>query len=219
MHGECGNIEYAIELNERGLDFSQLRGDPEVIANCELNLGDVFLAKGDRQLVREFFSKAHAIVNNPSTSDWARWRYSQHMLVGYGETCLALDDPKKAEEWANQCLDLATDTDSKKYLVRGWRLKAGIGVARLQWQDAEEALRKALAYAEQIGNPTQLWRTQLAFSQLYSDTNRIDQSRSAARAARTVLDAMAAGLKTPALREAFEHSFLIKDAYARSDVS
>jgi class 3 adenylate cyclase/tetratricopeptide (TPR) repeat protein len=219
LYGECGSIERAIDLNERGLDFSQQRGDPEVIANCELNLGDAFLAKSDRGLAREFFSKAHAIVNNPSTSEWMRWRYSQHMFAGYGETCLALDEPAKANEFADQCLDLATRTKSGKYLARAWRLKGSIALTKLRREEAEESLRRALGFAEQIGNPSQLWRTHLALSQLYRDTRQVDNARTAARAARTVLDAIGQSLKTPELREAFEHSFLIRNAYQQTELN
>ncbi|HEX9647548.1 MAG TPA: hypothetical protein VGB88_08625, partial [Alphaproteobacteria bacterium] len=154
-----------------------------------------------------------------ATSEWMRWRYSQHLFAGYGETCLALDDPAGAKAWADQCLELATRTDSKKYLVRGWRLKAGIEVARLSWEDAEEALLRALAIAERIGNPPQLWKTRLALSRLYRDTRRPDRARVAAVAARKVLDGIGAGLKTPSLRDSFAGSFVIRSAYELAAVS
>jgi tetratricopeptide (TPR) repeat protein len=147
-----------------------------------------------------------------------RWRYSQHLFAGYAETCLARDELAKAEQWTDQCLDLATRTDSKKYLARAWRLKAGLDLARSQSEDAEEALLKALAYAEQIGNPTQLWHTRLALGRLYGDSGRGDQFRAMALAARKGLDHMAASLTVAPLRAAFEKSFVIREAYERTEV-
>jgi len=144
-----------------------------------------------------------------------KWRYSQHLFAGYGETCLALGDPAAADDWANACLDLATRTDSTKYLVRGWRLKADIAVARLGWEEAEEALKRSLAVAERIGNPTQLWRTRLALARLYGETGRPDWARKHARGAQKVLDGMRATVKTPSLRESFVGSSFIRSIYER----
>jgi len=218
VYVECGDVEHAVTLNEQARDFSTMRGDPETIANAELNLADAALAQGDRSLARELFDGVHKLVGNPLTSDWMKWRYSQHLFVGYGEACLALDDPVGADDWANQCLDLAARTDSKKYLIRGWRLKAEIDVARQRWEDAEQTLKQALGIAERIGNPTQLWRTQLALSQLYRDIKRPDQARVAALAVRKILDGIGASLKTPSLHEAFEHSRVFRDTYEMSEV-
>ncbi len=41
VFAECGDLERAIEFNQKGVGPSQARGDPETIANCELNLGDI----------------------------------------------------------------------------------------------------------------------------------------------------------------------------------
>ena len=101
VHADCGDLEHAITLNSQARDFSTMRGDPETIANAVLNLGDAALAQGDRALARELFDEIHKLAGNPSTSDWMKWRYSQHLFAGYGETCLALDDPSKAHDWAD----------------------------------------------------------------------------------------------------------------------
>jgi class 3 adenylate cyclase/tetratricopeptide (TPR) repeat protein len=218
VHAECGAITRAIQLNEQGVGYSRERGDPEVIANCELNLADAYRTLGDVGLAREFFEGVHSLARKPSTSDWMRWRYSQHLAAGLGEIWLALDDPDKGDSFCNQCLDLATRTESKKYLVRGWRLKAEIAMARLQWEEAEEALRKSLTYAKVVGNPTQLWKTQLAFGQLYRDTRRIDAARSSFAAARTVIDSIGQSLQTPELKEGFERSSLIRAALEQCEL-
>jgi len=218
LHSECGGTGRAIELNELARELSTGRGDPETIANAELNLGDAFLVQGDGKQAAEFFEHVHKLAGNPSTSEWMRWRYSQHLFVGYGETDLALGDLGKAEEWANQCLDLAKRTDSKKYLVRGSRLKADIAKARLHWEEAEEALLRAVRLAERLGNPTQLWKTHLALGRLYQETRRPDQARAATRSAKKVIDGVGSSLAMPELRNGFEASSLIRSACEECDL-
>jgi tetratricopeptide (TPR) repeat protein len=206
VHAECGSLHRAIEFNERGVGMSRARGDPEVIANCELNLGDAARTRNDLPLAREYFENVHGLAHERTTSDWMKWRYSQHLFAGLGETWLALDDSTKAGELCDKCLELATRTGSQKYLVRGWRLKGEIAKARLDWERAEEALRKALTLARRVGNPTQLWQTHLALGRLYRDTARADPARASYAAAREVIASIGRSLHTPELKEDFEGS-------------
>ena len=218
VHAECGDIERAIQFNSKGLGQSRERGDPELIANCELNLGDAARADNDLPLALEYFDSAHGLARKPSTSDWMKWRYSQHLFAGLGEAWLASDDPVKADDFCNQCLDLATRTDSKKYLVRGWRLKGEVAAARLKWDETEEALRKALSFAKSVGNPTQLWKTHLALGQAYRDTQRTDAARASFAAARDVIDGIGRSLQTPELKQGFERSPLIRSVVERCQI-
>jgi class 3 adenylate cyclase/tetratricopeptide (TPR) repeat protein len=219
VHAECGSLERAIQFNTEGLGQSRERGDPETIANCELNLGDAALARNDLPPALEHFASVHRLMRKPSTSDWQKWRYSQHLFAGLGEVRLAMDDPAKAEDYCNQCLELATRTDSKKYLVRGWRLKGEIAKARLRWEDAEECLKTALDFAQRVGNPTQLWKTHLAVGQLYRDTRRIDAARASLTAVRKVIGGIGQSLQTPELKEGFERSSSIREVYEQCRAS
>jgi class 3 adenylate cyclase/tetratricopeptide (TPR) repeat protein len=218
LHAECGAIERAVQFNELGVGRSRERGDPEVVANCELNLGDAHRTLGDIGLAREFFEAVYGLARKPSTSDFMKWRYSQHLFAGLGETWLALGDATKADNFCNQCLELATRTDSKKYLARGWRLKGEIAMARLRWEDAEEALRKALGFARRVGNPTQLWKTHLALGQLYRETRRPQPARSSFAAARKVCDGIGRSLQTPELKQGFERSPLIRSVLEQCQI-
>jgi tetratricopeptide (TPR) repeat protein len=206
LHAECGDFDGSIAFNQKGVGVSRERGDPETIANSELNLGDAFLAKGDAVLASDMFAGVHGLVNKPATSDWMKWRYSQHLFAGLGETWLVLDDPAKAEDFCNQCLDLAAPTDSRKYLARGWRLKGEIAVARRQWDDARAALEKALEFAVRIGNPTQLWKTHAARGRYFRATGGLEAMAESLSAAEDVIDRIGAALATPALRDGFARS-------------
>lgn len=213
LHIECGDLDRALDLNRQGAEGARKRGDAEMIANAELNLGDIFLLKGDLPLAQEFLDGVHRLVNDRATSEWMKWRYSMHLLASLGELCLAKGDAAKSREFADQCLELATRTNSRKYLVKGYRLKGEIALVRHQWDEAEGVLRQALTIAKAIGNPTQLWRTHLALGRLYDATKKPVRARQAYQSARQVIDRVKASLQHPGLRTSLENSPLIRHVY------
>jgi tetratricopeptide (TPR) repeat protein len=213
LHIECGSFERALALNQRASAAGQDRGDHEAIANAELNLGDIFLTQGDLTLARETLDGVHHLVHDAATSEWMRWRYSMHLFASLGELWLASGDLAKAQASANQCLDIATRTHSQKYIVKSWRLKGEIALARRQWDEGERWLRQALQLAHEVGNPTQLWKTHLALGNLYAETKQPDMARHAYQAARQVIDRTKTNLQNLALRTSLENSPLIQNVY------
>ena len=155
----------------------------------------------------------HSQVKNPATSEWMRWRYSLHLFASLAELELARGDHAKARDLADHCLDLATRTNSRKYLVRAWRLKGDIALARRQWDESEAALRQALQVARAIASPTQLWKTHFAVGRLHREAKRPDLARTAYQAALAVVDQVKAGLRNPELRVSFERTPLIRQVY------
>jgi class 3 adenylate cyclase/tetratricopeptide (TPR) repeat protein len=210
---ECGDLERAIELNRQGAEGARKRDDHETIANAELNLGDIFLAQGDLTLAQEFLDGVYRLVHHPATSDWMKWRYSMHLFASLGDFWLARGEPARAQEFAAQCLDIATRTNSRKYLVKGWRLRGEVALARRQWDEAAGWLQQALTLAQTIGNPTQLWKTHLALGRLYTEARQPEQARQAYHAARAVIERVKTGLKNPELRTSLEQSPLIRQIY------
>jgi tetratricopeptide (TPR) repeat protein len=210
---ECGNLDRATDLNRRGAESARKRGDPETIANAEINLGDVFLARDDLPLALDVLEGVHGLVRNTATSDWMKWRYSAHLFASLGELWLARGDATKAREFSQQCLELATRSNSRKYLVRGWRLQGEIALARRQWDEANTALRTALDSAEAIGNPPQLWKTHLAMGRFHGELGRVEAARQAHRAARDVIERLKANLRDADLRASVESAPMIRLAY------
>lgn len=213
LYMECGEFDRSIQLNAMGADGARKRGDPETIANPEINLGDIFLAKGDLTQAHEFLDGVHLLVRNPATSDWMRWRYSTHLFASLGDLWLARGDYAKAREFCDHCLDIATRTNSKKNLVKGWRLKGKIALACHQLDEAENALRQALAIAQAIGNPTQLWKTHAALGRLYTDTKKPELAGREFRSVREVVDRMKSSLRNPGLRASLESAPMIQKVY------
>ena len=156
LYIEVGDFDRALDFNQRGSEGAQQRGDPETIANAELNLGDIFLARGELTLAQEILNEVYRLAHDPATSDWMRWRYSMHLFVSLGELWLARGELAKAQEFADGCLEIATRPHSRKYEVRGKRLRGEIALAQHQWEAAEAWLRQALLLARTVGNPPQL---------------------------------------------------------------
>jgi tetratricopeptide (TPR) repeat protein len=213
LHREVGDLDRALDLSRLGAERARKRADHEMIGNAEIDLGDTFLAKGDLGLAREFLEGAHRLVRDPATSNYLRWRYSTRLLASLGELWLLRGDPAKAREFADRCLDIATSTNSRKNVVKGLRLRGEIALSRRQWDEAEAALRQALAIAEAIGNPTQLWKTHLAFGHLHAERGKPDAARQAYLAAREVIERVKANLRNPGLRASLETAPTIRHVY------
>src|SRR5262249_25562746 len=155
----------------------------------------------------------YRLVHHPATSDWMKWRYSVHLFSSLGELWLARGEPAKAGEFAAQCLEIATRTNSRKYVVKGWRLLGEIALTRRQWDGAEGWLRQALTLAQAVGNPTQLWKTHLTLGRLYAEARRPDQARQAYQAAREVIERVKVSLQDPGLRASLARSPLFQPVY------
>jgi tetratricopeptide (TPR) repeat protein len=206
LWNELGDPERAVDYNRRCADGARKRGDPETLANAEINIGDTFISRGELVLAAEILDGVHRLVKDPATSDWMKWRYSTHLFASLGDLWLARGDHDRARSWADQCLEIATRTDARKNLVKGWRLKGEIAAARRQWDEARTALDQALAIAKQIGNPGQLWKTHAAIGRLHDAAGRRDQAASAYGNARNVIDGIRNRLQDTELRAALDRA-------------
>jgi tetratricopeptide (TPR) repeat protein len=206
LYSELTDFDHALDLNRQAAEGARQRGDPEMIANSEINLGDIFLMQGDLVLAQEFLDRVYRLVHDPATSERMKWRYTIHLFASLGELWLARGDFTKAREFADQCLALATRTTSRKYLVKGWRLMGEIALACDQWDEADGALRQALTIAQAIGNPTQLWKTHLAYGHLSAAIRKPEMARQAFGAARDVIERVKGSLRDPGLRAVFTRS-------------
>jgi class 3 adenylate cyclase/tetratricopeptide (TPR) repeat protein len=216
LYIEIGDLDRAIDLNSKGAEGARKRGDPETIANPELNLADIFLIKRDLVLAQEFLEGVYNLAKDPATSDWMRWRYSTHLFASLGDLWLARGDYAKAREFCDHCLGIATRTSSKKNLVKGWRLKGEIALARREWDEAEIALGQALITAQAIGNPTQLWKTHVALGRLYVATKKPELAEKGFKSAQWIIDRVKASLQNPGLRASFENAPIIQRIYEMS---
>jgi predicted ATPase/class 3 adenylate cyclase len=217
VYGELYNLEPAIRYNREGAEASSQIGDPEIIRNAEINLGDEYLLLGDVEQAQSYLEKVHRAAQQRGTwgEEYMKWRYSQHLYHSLGELWLAKGDAGQALVFAEECLKLAEPTASRKNLVKGWRLKGQALLAQGQGEQAEAALSRALTMAREIGNPPQLWKTFQALGALYEARADPGGARAAYRSAMEVIEGVAARLQNQALRRTFLQAQPVQELRAR----
>lgn len=217
VHGELYNLEAAIRYNREGVETSYTIGDPEMIRNAEINLGDDYLLLGELEQAQHYLEKVYRATQRRGKwgEEWMKWRYSQHLYHSLGELWLIKGDAVQALEFAEECLKLAEPTLSRKNLVKGWRLKGQALLAQRQGEAAEEALSRALTVAQEIGNPPQLWKTYQALGALYEWQADLEHARATYRSAIEVVEGVAARLQNQELRRTFLLARPVQELRAR----
>jgi len=217
VHGELYNLEAAIRYNREGVETSYTIGDPEMIRNAEINLGDDYLLLGELEQAQHYLEKVYRATQQRGQwgEEWMKWRYSQHLYHSLGELWLIKGDAVQALEFAEECLKLAEPTLSRKNLVKGWRLKGQALLAQRQGEAAEEGLSRALTVAQEIGNPPQLWKTYQALGALYEWQADLEHARATYRSAIEVVEGVAARLQNQERRRTFLLARPVQERRAR----
>ena len=214
LHIECHDLDRGLAFSAQGLELARRSRHATGFERVAFNLADqadAFLNKGDLALASEVLDEAINIVEHPPASRWMTWRYATHCLASLGELWLARGDLAQAERFADQSLEIAVPTRSRKYEVRAWRVKGESALARRRFDEARVALDKALAIARQIENPGQLWKTHAALARFHEAAGRREQALAASRAAREVLDGVRTRLQNVELRAALDRAAFLRD--------
>src|SRR5262249_52865605 len=114
-------------------------------------------------------------------------------------------------ELADQCLEVAVPTRSRKFESWAWRIKGEAATLRHAWGDAEDALRRALSTAEAIGQPRHTWLGHVALGRLDAATGRRESALARYRAAWAIITDLRARTQDASLRGGLESSPLIRE--------
>jgi tetratricopeptide (TPR) repeat protein len=139
------------------------------------------------------------------------WRYSTQCYAGLGQLALQRGDPEGARRRADQSLEIAAPTRSRKFESWAWRIKGEGATARRAWDEAEDALRRSLAIAESIGQPRQSWLSQVALGRLDAALGRRDDAQVRYRAAAAIIAGLRERTREPGLRAGLESSPLVRE--------
>jgi predicted ATPase/DNA-binding XRE family transcriptional regulator len=206
IRGELQDYQRALELNTQSLEVASTIefADTEVRNNALLNLGDCLVALGRPDEAEEHFQAVERVVRHPSSEDrWLLWRYAQHLFHSYGELWLARGELNKALSYADECLELAESSVSRKNIVKGRRLRAQVFLAQGSLSEAEVELERALAMAYEVGNPPQLWKTLMTVGELRQAQDRPGAAQQAYQEALSVVEQVAIGIRDEALHTTF----------------
>jgi class 3 adenylate cyclase/tetratricopeptide (TPR) repeat protein len=214
IYGELQDHQRAFEWNSRSLEGAQKASFPnlEVENNARLNLGDNLLAMGRQKEAEAHFQQVEQVVRKPRPQDrYMLWRYSQHLFHSYGELWLLRGNAEKALSYADECLELAENSNSLKNIIKGRRLRGQALLAQGNLNEAEQELMTALKDARQVGNPPQLWQTHVALGDLRHFQGKNDEAYQAYADALSVVDEVASNLKDQSLRDTFLKSGQIQE--------
>ncbi len=80
-----------------------------------------------------------------------------------------------------------------------------------QWREADAALRMALAVAESIKFPTQIWKTHVARARLARASGDADSAFTSVEAAQAIVDDLKRGVRDPELAAALRANIRVPD--------
>ena len=214
---DCGDFAEGIAISERSYDVTARSSraghatGAERFAFIRINQADALMARGDLAAAAEALNEAHQTVRHPPPSQWMTWRYTVHCYASFGQLALLRGDADGARRWADQSLAGSMPSASQKYESWAWRIKGESATMRRAWNEADEALRRALAIAETIGQPRQLWLSELALGRLQTALGKKHEARECYRAALSTITAVRERTREPGLRAGLESAPAIRE--------
>ena len=202
LYADLGDLDQAEALNAQSASVGRRRRDPGTQPNAELNLAEIFHARGELERAQDQYDAVYRYFKDPP-SQWMRFRYSIRMFAGMGSLALTRGDMAAARSHNAECLRMATHTGSRKNLVKALRLAGEIAHRARDWDVAEGHFRQSRDVAAALGNPVQHWKAELALGAFLQDTGRAADAQVAFQRALSAMDAVQRTLREERLRQAF----------------
>jgi tetratricopeptide (TPR) repeat protein len=162
------------------------------------------MARGELAAAAEALEEARWTVTHPPPSRWMTWRYATHCYVGLAELALLRGDADGARRFADESLELATPTGSRKYESWAWRIKGESARLRHAWDEAEDALQRATVFAEALGQPRLTWMAAFSLGQLDRARGRHDSAAKRFQGAWGIVRRLREGTRDASVRAGLE---------------
>ena len=210
VHRELCLLDDAMRLNTAALDAIMAMFGPgvthlfEVESQTRIDLAEncLLAARPDDAL-----QHLEIVIENAKSPDYAfvRGHWLARCLLALGEAWLAKGDPTRAESFLARLEPQGWTRrfPFRKYQVRAARLRGAILQAQGRAAEAEAPLREALAGAQALGNPSELWRSEQVLGAWHERAGRVGEARQHYRSAFATVERIAAGLKDSGLRARF----------------
>ena len=201
LHQELGGFQRAAEYDRDSAELGQRIKNSNVEISALINLGFDHLHLGEPE-------KALALLENTlSRAEQGfgahRWRWIMHLCACIADTLLVLGAPEQALTQVERGFSEARATGSMKYVARFHALRGEIALAARQWSQAEADGREALRIARQLSYPTLTWQAAHLLARSQAGQNNLEAAFASAQHAVETIDAVAARIPEPALRETF----------------
>ena len=211
VHLELYDLDEAIRLNEEGDDVTKrLWRWPEPRGHSLVKLGLAHLYRGDHGHAQEAFGRAWELLED---DPWARWRWHIPLLAARGELAFAEHRLDEAWTFAGQSLELATQSDARKHVVRAQRLQGQVLQARGSLEEAAGVLKASVQLAETIKTPRDAWLGRAALGQVFHEMGQDKAAEAELGAAARTIETITEGLTTPSLRGSFLSAEPVAEVY------
>jgi len=141
VHAENDEFGDAVRLNKQSLEAALNSGDPEIIHNAQINLGENYLAMSDLSEAKDMLDRVWQEVKKPGIS-YTRWRYKTRLFIAMGELYGRLGESKKGLYFIRKAMHLARKSGAKKHLALALLAKG-----RLLSQNRPDLIQKCLEKA------------------------------------------------------------------------
>ena len=156
VYAEVGAHEPARDYNERAGALAREIGDPEILANANVNLALNHLALGDVQRALAFLEPTEAALAS-STDPWMRWRYALHVRHARAQIELVRGEVDRVFTLAEEELAGARQYRAPKVESRGLMLRARALLVADSRDHAEQVLHDAVSIAARIWYRHGVW--------------------------------------------------------------
>ena len=196
---EIGSTERAREHNQQAALLAQELGDPEILANANVNLAANHLALGDLGRALDYLEPIEAALAR-SDDPWMRWRYSLHIHHTRGEAELARGEPEKALASADDELNGARRYHAPKIEARALTLRAATLLVLDRRDAAAATLHEVLEIAGRIGYRRGVWHAHRLLADVMRRAGHATAAATHAAEARVAAEQAAGSLADEDLR-------------------
>ncbi|MGA9176266.1 MAG: adenylate/guanylate cyclase domain-containing protein [Desulfobacterales bacterium] len=149
VHAEIGEFQDAVRLNKQSLEEAISTGDPEIIHNAQINLGENYLAINDLSGAKDMLESVWQEVKKPGIS-YTRWRYKTRLLIAMSELYGRLGDNKKGLDSIRKAMNLTRKSGAKKQTAQALLAKSRL-LSESRPSLIQKSLEKALTLSLEMG--------------------------------------------------------------------
>jgi class 3 adenylate cyclase/tetratricopeptide (TPR) repeat protein len=191
---EVGDPAAALPFNLEAARLARELGDPEILANSEINLAMNHLDLGDADRAAALLAPHEATID-VAGDPWMRWRYALHIRDAAARVALVGRDPDRALAHADAEVQGTQRHATGRIAARALVSRARALVALDRRADAERAVADALAAAERVRYPPAQWRALALKADLARRAGRPADAETAIARATAVVTGVAGALR------------------------